>query len=302
MQMTVKGTWSKEQCRWHINMKELMAAWLVLKHFVEVVKGLSVLLATDNSTVVAYVNRQGGTRSSNLFRITQQLYTWLGEHRIALRARHIPGRLNVLADELSREKQVLPTEWSLLPQVLEMVWRQWEKPHIDLFATRFNNKLPVFVSPLPDPRAYAVDALSMKWDHLLAYAFPPTAVLGAVLSKLAETKDMSLVLVAPAWQKQSWFVQILDHLVDLPLELPVWDKLLRQPRSGIFHDNPGVYQLHAWKLSSSRIKVAAFRRTLHEEWQELKSPQPLEFMRESGRGSRIGVVAGKWIRSVPLDP
>jgi hypothetical protein len=34
---------------------------------------------------------------------------------------------------------------------------------IDLFATSFNNKFPLFVSPVPDPKALAVDAISMDW-------------------------------------------------------------------------------------------------------------------------------------------
>ena len=34
---------------------------------------------------------------------------------------------------------------------------------IDLFVMRFNNKLPLFVSPVPDPLATAVDALSQPW-------------------------------------------------------------------------------------------------------------------------------------------
>ena len=35
---------------------------------------------------------------------------------------------------------------------------------MDLFATRFNNKFPQFASPVPDPHAWAVDALS---SHLV---------------------------------------------------------------------------------------------------------------------------------------
>ena len=31
------------------------------------------------------------------------------------------------------------------------------QPQVDLFATRFNNKLPLFVSPVPDPQAYPLD-------------------------------------------------------------------------------------------------------------------------------------------------
>ena len=55
---------------------------------------------------------------------------------------------------------------------------------MDLFATRFNNKLPQFVLPVPDPQAWAVDALSLSWEDLDPYAFPPAAILGKVVEKL----------------------------------------------------------------------------------------------------------------------
>ena len=48
--------------------------------------------------------------------------------------------------------------------------------NIDLFATRFNNKLPLFVLPVPDFLVIAVDALSLPWEDLDAYAFPPAAI------------------------------------------------------------------------------------------------------------------------------
>ena len=74
--------------------------------------------------------------------------------------RHIPGRLNVLADILSRPSQMSSTVRSLHPPVFRA--REWGIPLLDLFATRWNHKLPLFVSPVPDPSAVAVDALSMS--------------------------------------------------------------------------------------------------------------------------------------------
>ena len=56
-------------------------------------------------------------------------------------------------------------------------------PLLDLFATRWNHKLPLFVFPVPDLSAMAVDALSMSWKALLAYAYPPPALLPRVLEK-----------------------------------------------------------------------------------------------------------------------
>ena len=56
------------------------------------------------------------------------------------KARYIPGRLNVVADKLSRLGQTIQTEWFLLPEVFHSICSRWHRPKIDLFATRFNNK------------------------------------------------------------------------------------------------------------------------------------------------------------------
>ena len=62
---------------------------------------------------------------------------------------------------------------------------------MDLFATRHNNKLAEFVSPVPDPREVAVDALSIPWDRRWIYAYPPTALMQRVLHKLMHSDRMS---------------------------------------------------------------------------------------------------------------
>ena len=54
-------------------------------------------------------------------------------------------------------------EWSLLQEVFQAICNRWHRPQIDLFATRFNNKLPLFVSPVLDPLVTAVNALSLPW-------------------------------------------------------------------------------------------------------------------------------------------
>ena len=71
----------------------------------------------------------------------------------------------MVADKLSRLGQTIQREWSLLPEIFQALCRRWHRPKIDLFATRFN-KLPLFVSPVPDPLAAAVDALSLPWEDL----------------------------------------------------------------------------------------------------------------------------------------
>ena len=46
---------------------------------------------------------------------------------------------------------------------------KWFTPHVDLFATHLNHKLPLYVSPVPDPKAWDIDALNINWTGLTAY-------------------------------------------------------------------------------------------------------------------------------------
>ena len=160
---------------------------LALKEFQDLCVGKIVLVATDNTTVVAYINKEGGTKSAPLCALLWRILTWCSQRQVTLKARHIPGHLNVIADKLSRLGQTIQTEWSLLPEVFEELCNRWHQPHIDLFATRFNHKLPLFVSPVPDSLAFAVDALTLPWEDLDAYAFPPTPILGKVVEKLLDS-------------------------------------------------------------------------------------------------------------------
>jgi hypothetical protein len=61
-----------------------------------------------------------------------------------------------------------------------------------------------FVSPVPDPRAYAVAAMSLSWEGMFAYAFPPFRFLAPVLHKITGEK-CRIIVIAPAWPKQAWF-------------------------------------------------------------------------------------------------
>jgi hypothetical protein len=124
---------------------------------------------------------------------------------------------------------------------------------IDLFATSFNNKLPLFVSPVPDPKALAVDAISMDWAGKYCYAFPPTAFIQQILNKLRLSPDCKLLLVAPYWPTKTWFLDLRQRSLHPPVPLPqVW-YLLKQPLMDHYHKNVKVLNLHAWWLRGGRI-------------------------------------------------
>ena len=144
---------------------------------------------------MSYINKEGGTRLGPLCALLWRILTWCARKQVTVKAPHISGRLNMVADKLSRPGQTIQTGWSLLPEVFQSICSRWHRPQVDLFTTMFN-RLPVFVSPVPDPLASAVDALSLPWEDLDAYAFPPVAILGKVVAKLQDYSCKRIILMA----------------------------------------------------------------------------------------------------------
>ena len=116
-----------------------------------------------------------------------KIMTWCHHCQITLKARNIPGCLNVMADLLSRSNQVQSTKWSLHPQVFKQICQKWFT-HVDLFATRLNHKVPRDMSPVPEQNAWDIGALNINWSGLTAYAYPPTALLHRVIQKVRQSK------------------------------------------------------------------------------------------------------------------
>ena len=65
-QTSTKGLWSDREKRLHINVLELKAASLALRSFKDQFQNQRVLVATENSRVVAYINKQRGTHSAEM--------------------------------------------------------------------------------------------------------------------------------------------------------------------------------------------------------------------------------------------
>ncbi|VDI48588.1 Hypothetical predicted protein [Mytilus galloprovincialis] len=242
--LTISGVWSPDLLEEHINVLEMKAVLFALNHFQMSLKNQSVILATDNTTVVAYLKNQGGTHSPSLYQIARDILLLCFQLQVHLVVRHIAGHLNILADTLSRSLAPVNTEWELLQVVFKAVTLHWGSPQIDLFATSLNHKLLTFVSPVPDPKSFAVDAMSLSWKGMFGYAFPPFRFLSPVLQKIAG-ENCKIIVIAPAWPKQSWFPDLLRLSCACPLVLPLRPDLLSQIKGKVLYQNPEKLHLHA---------------------------------------------------------
>ncbi|KAL0165643.1 hypothetical protein M9458_037487, partial [Cirrhinus mrigala] len=170
------------QLTWHINCLEMLAVFRALKHFLPDLRDRHVLVRTDNTSVVSYINHQGGLRSRPLYKLAHQILVWSQDKLLSLRAVYVPGHLNLGADILSRQGP-RPGEWMLHPEVVKQIWRVFGPAQVDLFATRENTQCPLWCSQVHSA-PLGLDAMVQTWPRLRLYAFPPIALLPGVLESV----------------------------------------------------------------------------------------------------------------------
>ena len=157
---------------------------------------------------------------------------------------------------------------------------------MDLFATRFNNKLPQFVSPVPKSQAWAVDALSLSWEDLDPYAFPPAAILVKVVEKLKDYRSNRIILIAAGVAQHALVLEPSGHVQSDPTV---------SAQSGDF--NQTLYRnlnLHAWLLGPHQSSSRASLRQWQHKLRLLKEDQPDPCMRQSGPCLQSGASVIRW--------
>ena len=258
----LSGLWSSLCSSFSINQRELLTILFAIRGFLPHLRGQTVAVYSDNSTALAYLRKQGGTHSSSLNEVAQVLLRLCEDQSVRLLPQFIPGHLNVLADSLSRRSQVLGSEWTLCHQAFAELLRRWPAT-IDLFATAMTHRLPVYFSPMFDPMSVGTDAMLQSWDGLQAYAFPPFSLIPRFLAKVRASRNLELTLVAPFWPQHLWFPDLLELLLEIPLFLPKWKDLLRQPHLHRFHQQLSMLRLTAFRISSDpHVRQASLTRWL----------------------------------------
>jgi len=133
-----------------------------------------LLVATDNTAILAYIEKQGDTHSF-LCTLAWEIWT-CHKYNVSLFVCPIAGRLDMIADALSPQTQQTNTEWHLHPSIFWAICRLWDCPHVDLFVTHLIWQLPTFFHQF----------------FILGYAFQPFALTARVVEQIWwTTKEMS---------------------------------------------------------------------------------------------------------------
>ena len=135
----------------------------------------------------------------------------------------VPGWLSVVADKLSRLDRTTQTEWSLLQEVFQAICNRWHRPQIDLFATRFNNKLPSTGSP-----GYSSECAQFAMVGSGSIHLPTISHIGQAVM-LQDSPYKRIILIAPGWPIMPWFWDPVAMSSQIPLSLPNLPNLLTQP-------------------------------------------------------------------------
>ena len=105
-----------------------------------------VMLLADNTTTVHDINIMHSKKSDLGHSIISESWAWAGDNNIWITASYIQGKANYDADPGSREKQA-ELEWMLNQNPFTKFISKFQfQPEVDLFASKLNPQLPVFVS------------------------------------------------------------------------------------------------------------------------------------------------------------
>ena len=289
-----RGTWTREESNLHINCKELLAASFAVKAFTKELQNVHVLIQIDNTTTIAYINKMGGAKRCLLDHYARHLWAWCLQRRITLRAEHIPGCLNTIADRESRDKPD-SSDWHLNQQSFRILMRDLGQCTIDLFASRTNHQLPRFYIYKPDPEAEAIDALIQPWAGEIGYAFPPFNLVAKCLRKVIH-EAATITLVCPVWPTQPWYAQLLQLVVATPILLPTTAGLLIGPQ-GQEHPlvNNKTLLLAGWRVSGKAFLQKAYQDRLQTLSLLLRELQLRISTSHAGQSGWAGVINTKLI-------
>ena len=243
---TPQTKWSPQEKGLHINVLELKAFFLALRHFKDQCQDQTVLVATDNSTVIAYINKQGGTHSAEMCALLWRIMTL--SHNIESQAHsRVPecdGRPAVQV-ESGPVNGMVTTSTGVQTDMPTVV----HSPRGPVYHSSEPQASAVRVS-YPRPQGLGHRCSKYKLDGSHCLSFPSNGSPSQGDPKIWQCHCL-IIVIAPGWPGMPWFWD----LVQLPTEI---QQLLKQSHNYVFHSNPQHLNLHAWCLGVDNSKNKTF--------------------------------------------
>ena len=164
MRLSFHGHRTEAQSQLHINMLEMMAIRLALKQAITFIHHSCVMISTDNTTVVSYINKPGRTHSPDLCVEVWEILSFCQEHDIVIRIHHIPDKINILAE--CKIGQTYQNRMGTGSISSEIRFPDAQISHCGFVCNSFQSQTPIVCVPVPNSHVLAVDALSMNWNYL----------------------------------------------------------------------------------------------------------------------------------------
>ena len=265
-------------------------AFLALKEFQHILSNSSGMIATDNSSIVAYIQKEGGTNSPTLCMEVWETLVWCHEREISLRVRHIPGKINILADRLSRMSKPISTEWSLDQSICNSILLT-EHFSIGLFATRLNNRLPLYVSLIPDSKAVAIDAMSIRDSRICVFFFSHHSSNSNqdTHASMQDSANCSLLASENLVPRVTQSVSSSSHFS--PCNSRCVNATNRKDHK--FSSESSDVSLLVWILSNDPLQIETFRKTLPITFLKQEDLLHERCMRQNGAYLPVDVVKGR---------
>jgi hypothetical protein len=134
------------------------------------------------------VRKQGGTQNLQLLQVVKEIWTLAMDHHIDLRIEYIPGKMNVEADELSRQKVSPYDDYRLKEWAVAQIQTTLTPIKVDLFASPSSAIVPRFVTRYPCEGAVYADAFSRPLPSVGGYAHPPPTLIPRLVAKVIDER------------------------------------------------------------------------------------------------------------------
>ena len=125
-------------------------------------------------------------------------------------------------------------------------------------------------------------------DHIVS-------LIGIYLQKVRNNNVRFALLIAPIWPAQTWYLLLLNMLVNHPLIIPSHPDLLENPQG---ESHPLIIQSHlhlaAWPISGNLSLRKEFQNSLPLSYAHHGEEAPPKLMNQHG-GELAGVLQGRWI-------